>query len=139
MAFRSRLEGAVSEMLTRLGVDHEYEGEKLSYSLPCQYLPDFKLANGIFLEVKGWFSPADRRKMLAVIRDNPGIDIRMVFSNPNQRISKTSKTSYAAWCRKHGILYCPSHSIPESWLPLPSKSNTSPKSSLRSTRSSVDS
>lgn len=137
MAFRSRLEQVVDELLTKLGVEHEYEGEKLGYSLPCQYTPDFKLGNGIYLETKGYFSPEDRRKTLAVLRDNPGIDLRMVFSNPNNRLSKSSKTTYAAWCRKHGILYCASHSIPIQWLsPNLSPQTKTQMSTERSTASS---
>lgn len=139
MAFRSRLEQVVDELLTKLGVEHVYEGEKLGYSLPCQYTPDFRLSNGVYLETKGYFSPEDRRKTLAVLRDNPGIDLRMVFSNPNNRLSKTSKTTYAAWCRKHGIPYCASHSIPIQWLsPNPSLQTQTLQSSTRSTSSSPD-
>ena len=122
MRFRSRLEEAVDKLLTDLKIEYKYEGEKLPYSLPCSYTPDFKLRNGIYLEIKGYFSSADRRKTLAVLRDNPGIDLRMVFSNPNTKISKTSKTTYAGWCLKHGILYCASHLIPIQWL----TSNPSP-------------
>ena len=138
MAFRSRLEQVVDELLTKLGVEHEYEGCKLGYSLPCQYTPDFKLSNGIFLETKGYFSPEDRRKTLAVLRDNPGIDLRMVFSNPNNRLSKTSKTTYGTWCRKHGILYCASHSIPIQWLTQSPQTQTQ-TSSKRSTASCQES
>lgn len=57
----------------------------------------------------------DRLKHLEIKAQHPALDIRFVFSNSNQKISKTSKTTYAAWCEKHGFMYA-DKSIPESWL-----------------------
>ena len=135
--FRSRLEGAVAATLTEEGVDWQYEVAHLGYQIEHLYTPDFMLANGIFLEVKGYFSPEDRRKMLAVKKAHPQADIRLIFSNPNQKISKTSRTSYADWCIKKGFPYCSSHSIPLSWLtPNPSPLTPTQTSSKKSTSSS---
>ena len=49
----------------------------------------------IIIETKGRFVTADRQKMLLVKEQYPDLDIRFVFSNPNSRISKKSKTTYA--------------------------------------------
>ena len=51
-----------------------------------------------------------------VIKDNPTIDLRMVFQDPYKRISKKSKTTYAKWCERYGILWCAAHYIPVDWL-----------------------
>lgn len=114
--YRSGLEEKVSELLNNLGVIYEYESEKVPYILQCSYTPDFCLVNGVYLETKGLFTPEDRRKILAVKKDNPDMDLRMVFQAPFNKISKKSKTTYAAWCDKHDIKWCAFHSIPIEWL-----------------------
>ncbi len=114
--FRSKLEESVASLLQGLGVSYQYESEKLSYTIQHYYTPDFILPNYVYLETKGYWSPEDRRKVLAVKRDNPGIDLRMVFQSPYNKISKNSKTTYAKWCDKHEIPWTAYHEIPMDWL-----------------------
>ena len=114
--FRSKLEEKVADLLEGLGVSYEYEPEKLSYTIEHNYTPDFVLPNYIYLETKGYWDPADRRKVLAVKRDNPDVDLRMVFQAPFNTISKKSKTTYAQWCEKHDIPWTSFHNIPLDWL-----------------------
>ena len=114
--YRSGLEERVAELMTELGVVYEYESTKVPYVLQCNYTPDFCLVNGVYLETKGLFTPEDRRKILAVKKDHPDMDLRMVFQAPYNKISKKSKTTYAAWCEKHDIKWCAYHSIPIEWL-----------------------
>lgn len=63
---------------------------------------------------------ADRQKHLLVQEQYPELDIRFIFSNPNAKIRKGSKTSYADWCNKHGFLFA-QKSIPKEWLKEPKK------------------
>ena len=114
--FRSKLEERVATLLTTLGVSYEYETEKLSYTIEHNYTPDFVLPNYVYLETKGYWDAADRRKVLAVKRDNPEVDLRMVFQSPYNTISKKSKTTYAKWCERHGIPWTAYHEIPLDWL-----------------------
>ena len=114
--FRSKLEENIAELFKELGVIYEYESTRLPYTIQHTYTPDFALANHIYLEAKGYWDPADRRKILAVKRDNPDIDIRMVFQSPYNNISRKSKTTYAKWCEKHNIPWCAFHTIPIDWL-----------------------
>ena len=90
--FRSKLEERVATLLEQLGISYEYETEKLSYTIEHNYTPDFVLPNYVYLETKGYWDAADRRKVLAVKRDNPEVDLRMVFQSPYNTISKKSKT-----------------------------------------------
>jgi len=99
-----------------LGVSYEYESEKVSYTIEHHYTPDFVLPNHVYLEAKGYWAPEDRRKILAVKKDNPDMDLRMVFQSPYNTISKRSKTTYAQWCEKHEILWTHFHEIPLDWL-----------------------
>ncbi len=114
--FRSKLEENVASLLEGLGVSYEYEPERLSYTIEHNYTPDFVLPNYVYLETKGYWDPADRRKVLAVKRDNPDVDLRMVFQAPYNTISKKSKTTYAMWCEKHAIPWTSFHNIPLDWL-----------------------
>ena len=114
--FRSKLEERVATLLEQLGISYEYETEKLSYTIEHTYTPDFVLPNYVYLETKGYWDAADRRKVLAVKRDNPDVDLRMVFQSPYNTISKKSKTTYAKWCEKHDIPWTAYHEIPLDWL-----------------------
>ena len=99
-----------------LGIDYEYETEKIPYTIEHIYTPDFLLPNGIYLECKGYWEADDRRKIKAVKLQHPEIDLRMVFQAPYNKISKKSKTTYARWCEKHEIPWASFGSIPGQWF-----------------------
>lgn len=117
--FRSGLEDDVAKMLADSGVPFTYEKTKIKYIKPAsehQYTPDFLLLdNGIIVETKGRFLVADRKKHLLVKRQNPELDIRFVFSNSNQKLSKASRTTYAQWCIKNEFKFS-DKTIPQEWL-----------------------
>ena len=114
--FRSQLEKRIATLLTTLGVSYEYESTKIPYTIQHNYTPDFVLPNHVYLEAKGYWAAEDRRKILAVKKDNPDIDLRMVFQSPYNKISKRSKTTYAQWCDKHEIPWTAYHEVPLDWL-----------------------
>ena len=94
--YRSKLEENIANLLQGLGVSYEYESTKVPYTIQHNYLPDFVLPNHVYLEAKGYWDPPDRRKVLAVKRDNPDIDIRMVFQSPYNKISKKSMVCHVS-------------------------------------------
>ena len=55
------------------------------------------------------------QKMLLLIKQYPDISFRMLFQKASQKIKKGSKTSYADWCDKHGIMWA-EKTIPQEWL-----------------------
>ena len=121
--YKSGLELSVSEQITEAAYPLNYETETLNYTVPetnHKYTPDFVFTkrNGeiMYVETKGRWTVADRKKMKHVLTSNPGIDIRMVFQNPNQRISKNSKTTYEAHANKLGITHVAKKQIPDAWL-----------------------
>lgn len=128
--FRSGLEERTSKALAKAGVSFAFEDHKVEYVKPerkSKYTPDFRIftyldgtprPRPLIIETKGRFLTADRQKQLLIKRQHPELDIRFVFSNPNQKISKTSKTTYAIWCQKHGFQYAKEH-IPVEWLEKP--------------------
>lgn len=116
--FRSGLEERIAEQLDKAGIEYTYEKLKLNYIKPASthvYTPDFVLANGIIVETKGRFLPADRQKHILVKRHNPTLDIRFVFSNSKAKISKASRTTYADWCIKNGFKFADKE-IPQEWI-----------------------
>lgn len=115
-AYRSSLEKLIQQQLADAGITAQYEPGRIEYvAAPKHYTPDFVLPNGIVIETKGYFLPADRTKHIAIKQQHPDIDLRFVFQNPATHLSKTSRTTYADWCRKNGFLYA-SKRIPEEWL-----------------------
>lgn len=121
--FRSGLEEALSDQLKRLGVAFTYEETKIPYVTPAKphkYTPDFVLPNGIIIESKGRFLTADRQKHLLVKQQHPDLDIRFVFTRSSTKLSKTSPTTYADWCRKHGFQFADGL-IPVEWTLEPRK------------------
>ncbi len=121
--YRSGLEESVNEQLKASGAAYFYEDRVLHYQKPVsshKYTPDFLLIRGgggkeIYIETKGYFTAEDRKKHLLVRESNPYIDLRFVFSNPRNKISKRSKTTYADWCKKNDFKYA-TKTVPKEWL-----------------------
>ena len=116
--YRSGFEHTVSEQLNSAKIKFGYEVTQIKYIKPetnHKYTVDFTLPNGILIETKGRWVAEDRKKHLLIKKQHPKLDIRLVFQNPNGKIRKGSKTTYANYCDKYGILWS-SKSIPEEWL-----------------------
>jgi hypothetical protein len=115
--YRSGLEEEAAAFLKTRQKKVEYEKLKIEWEdLKYRtYTPDFELDNGIIIETKGIFSPADRRKHLEIQRQHPTLDIRFVFSNANAKLYKGAKSRYCDWCEQKGFLWA-NRVIPESWL-----------------------
>ena len=115
--YRSGLEKGVADSLKKRKVKFEYEKTKIKWEdfKVRTYTADFVLPNGIIIETKGRFTVADRMKHRAIKEQFPDLDIRFVFSNPNAKLSKNSKTTYAQWCRRYGFKYAATD-IPDKWI-----------------------
>jgi hypothetical protein len=118
---RSGLEVQIEDAL--FGVC-SFKGEKQIDPIPYtqskdrKYHPDFQLENGIIIEAKGWFKSSDRQKHLCIKYQHPHLDIRFVFSNPNNKIGKKSNTTYAMWCEKNNFKYAKGV-VPQAWIEEP--------------------
>jgi hypothetical protein len=117
LTYRSGLEEQAAAFLKARQKKVEYEKLKIEWEdLKYRtYTPDFELDNGIIIETKGIFSPADRRKHLEIQRQHPKLDIRFVFSNANARLYKGAKSRYCDWCEQKGFKWA-HRVIPEGWL-----------------------
>lgn len=112
---RSGYEDRVIADLDSRGVGYGYEPFKLPYTIEAAYTPDLELANGVIVECKGYFDYEARRKMLAVKRSHPDLDIRMLFVRDNT-IRKGSDYRYSDWCRSNGFAWGVGESVPVEWV-----------------------
>ncbi len=105
--YKSGLESRVAAALRGMKLNFDYETESIPYTIQSFYKPDFiiytKSGNKIYVEAKGQWDSADRRKHLSLRQQRPGVDIRFVFTNPDSRIGKGSKTTYKDICEGRGI------------------------------------
>lgn len=109
--FRSKFEERMSKRLLKLGFI--YEPYKIEYKIPESnhfYTPDFVRGKLIY-ELKGRFTAIDRKKMKLLVEQHPEFDFVMVFQNPNIKINKNSKTTYAMWCEKNNIEWIPAKEL----------------------------
>lgn len=119
--FRSGLEEKAAAQLLAAGIDPAYETVVIEYVIPARkakYKPDFP--HKVIIETKGRFVTEDRKKHKLLKEQHPNLDIRLLFNNPNARISKKSATTYAKWCDDHGIKYAKiasrANPIPQEWI-----------------------
>lgn len=107
---RNKFEYKLLTQLKNSGVKFGYETERIPYVLAGHYIPDYIVStpNGkIYIEAKGHFRPEAKRKMVAVKRQSPDKDIRIVFYRYNAK--------YERWAIKHGFRYAWGD-IPQEWL-----------------------
>ena len=115
--YRSGFEHTISQQLTEAKVKFKYENTVINYIKPethHTYTIDFTLPNGILIETKGRWVLEDRKKHMLIKKQHPELDIRFVFMNPNGKIRKGSKTTYANFCDKHDIIWA-AKTIPQEW------------------------
>lgn len=125
--FRSDLERKVNGNIPS-SMDKWYEALGVPFQVPAtmkKYHPDFVLANGLIIEVKGIFSIEDRRKHLLVREQYPGIEIRIIFYQDGflspkrgDRTRTDRNKRYSDWCEMHDIEYVIDKEgrIPKEWL-----------------------
>lgn len=129
--YRSKFEISVAKQLYAAKVKFTYEtksykwqdvipygqcgacGSKYVYT-ERSYTPDFFLPKGVVVEAKGKLDARQRKKLLAVKKSNPKLDLRILFMKDN-KISSNSKTRYSEWAAKHGFIAAV-EIIPKEWF-----------------------
>jgi hypothetical protein len=118
--YRSKFENSIGTQLSEHKINPKkiYETHVIDYIKPetrHTYTVDFALPNGILIEAKGRWVLEDRKKHMLIRDQHPELDIRFVFMNSKGKIRKGSKTTYADFCDKNGILWA-DKVIPNEWL-----------------------
>jgi hypothetical protein len=107
--YRSQYEAAIASQLKTNGIAFGHETTSIPYILPYEpyrtYHPDFSVFRKdgklVFLEAKGWMKSADAQKMVYVRRQNPDLDIRMVFQSGKTKVGRLKSTG-PAWAKHLG-------------------------------------
>jgi predicted nuclease of restriction endonuclease-like RecB superfamily len=111
---RNKFENRTEIWLKHRKVDFEYESERIPYVLEGNYLPDFciKTKRGkLYIECKGYLRPEDKRKLRAVKRQHPELDIRILFYGEKTKREKEQ----IKWAMKNNFPYSV-ETIPREWL-----------------------
>ena len=95
----------------------EYEADTFEYTRPSHYTPDWKLREGLYIESKGYFAPADRKNLLAFRTQYPKIEILLLFANSDNKLHRNAKMTYAEWCIAHKFRFADFRlGIPREWI-----------------------
>lgn len=116
--FEVRIYKDIKALTSQDKVKIEYESEEIPYTITRYYVPDFVLTwkdgHKVYIETKGYLRKEDADKMIAIKKQHPDLDIRILFEKDN-RVSSRHKMRYSDWAKKHGYL-CAFKDIPEDWL-----------------------
>lgn len=107
---RNKFEERIQKQLRRAKIEFKYEPIKIPYILARHYTPDFVLhtpLGKVYVECKGYLRPEHKAKMVAVKRQNPNLDIRILFYSENKKWIK--------WAERNGFKYA-IDKIPTDWI-----------------------
>ena len=115
---RSAFEDAIALDLDNRGIKYGYESKLFRYFTEHGYRPDFVFTGAkLVVEAKGYFTPSDRSKLIAVrpVILDAGWRIALLFQRATNKLHRLSPTTYAEWCDRHGFEWAEG-TIPDSWL-----------------------
>jgi hypothetical protein len=104
--YKSKFEESIAIALRSNKLPIHYEAQKFEYQTSHTYTPDWKVNDSLYIESKGLWDAKDRTKHKLVRANNPEVKFIMCFQNPNLKLSKKSKTTYAQYCDKQGWKWC---------------------------------
>jgi len=97
---KNKFEIKIDRQLKKSKLPYKYESEKLAYYFTGHYIPDFVVLTPrgkIYIEAKGYLRPEHKRKMAAVKKLYPTLDIRILFYSFSKK--------YVKWAEKCGFPY----------------------------------
>jgi hypothetical protein len=109
MGYRSMGEVRYAAALKKSRLNFSYESDKIEYQYdPQKYVVDFTIPIGthgekIHIEYKGKLDGPTRRKMRAIKKSNPDVDLRIVFEKPNNKLYRGAKMRYWEWAERNGF------------------------------------
>lgn len=107
---KNKFERRIYAQIKRAKLLFAYESERIPYVLSGHYIPDFIIdtpTGKLYIETKGYFRPEAKRKLVAVKRQHPELDIRILFYSLNK--------SYVKWSTRYGFKWAVG-TIPKEWL-----------------------
>lgn len=105
LKFKSRFEKTVAEKMFSANLPFEYEVDSFKFVRETTYTPDWKIAKNVYIETKGYMSPANRGKLLSFKEQHPNVNILILFQDASVKLNKSSTTTYGEWATKHGFTW----------------------------------
>ena len=104
----------------RKGRCEECQGDKVHkhHIYTADFAFESKSGKLILIECKGHYlswKGETRAKHQRIKKQYPDMDLRFIFNDINKKISSSSKTTNAEWCKRQGFL-CANELIPRKWL-----------------------
>jgi hypothetical protein len=97
---RSRWEANICRLLRHIGIKYKFEPDTFELKNNNErytYTPDIKIANNIYIEVKGWETTKARIKSRLMNEQYPNIEIIYIRESEYKQISKSAKDRIANW------------------------------------------
>lgn len=107
---KNNFERKIHNQLKRAKVVFKYEPERIPYVIAGHYIPDFIIntpTGTLYIETKGYLRPEAKRKLIAVKKQHPELDIRIVFYE--------QRKSNSRWAERCGFKWAVS-TIPQEWI-----------------------
>jgi hypothetical protein len=106
--YKSGFESKFKDACLTQGWDLPYEADRIKYVIPAKthtYTPDFTVTKNVYIETKGLWGATDRKKALFIKEQFPDVKILYVLYR-DQRLFKSSSTTYLDWAQKVGLKAC---------------------------------
>src|SRR5271166_2662754 len=100
MKLRNKFEQKIDKQLKRSKIKYKYETEHIPYVLARYYIPDFIIwtpLGKVYVEAKGYLRPEHKAKLIAVKKQHPEMDLRILFYSLNKK--------YIKWAEKNGFKF----------------------------------
>lgn len=97
---RSRWEANICRWLNFLEIKYQYEPDTFSLTdeqTRLEYTPDIKIANKVYLEVKGWETKNFKRKKRLMAAQHPDVFIVQIGEDKYKAMSKMYKDIIPGW------------------------------------------
>jgi hypothetical protein len=107
---RNAFEKEIEKQLKTAKVRFSYEPERIPYVVAGHYICDWVVwtpLGKVYIETKGYLRPESKRKMIAVKRQHPEIDLRILFYE--------NRKAQIKWAERNGFRYAIGK-IPDDWL-----------------------
>lgn len=108
--YKNQFEADVAKQIGKRKLKFKYEAEKIPYVLAGHYVPDFIIETEhgkIYVECKGYLRKEAKAKMVAVKRQHPNLDIRILFYE--------KRKSQIRWAERNSFLWAV-EKIPNEWF-----------------------
>ena len=85
--YKSRLELYFATLAEKANLPFQYEPDRIPYTRPSNSVPDWKIADGIYIETKGYLAPSNRANLIAFKEQHPKIKILLAFGNAENKLN----------------------------------------------------